>query len=415
MGPHPAVAAIRLAVRRVLHDILTEHSRTSDAPAPGSPRATSYGTSPATPPTAPSVTSAATTFTTVAYDPTAAAAYDPMSHAGAHGTSREPSYEPPGTPPQEPAHTASYERSPSPLVLVACSGGADSMALASALAFEAPKLGIRAGAVTVDHGLQPGSDLRAEEVVLRMRELGLDPVESIAVTVGREGGPEAAARDARYAALDAAAVRHGAFAVLLGHTRDDQAETVLLGLARGSGIRSLSGMAAVSGAGGRYRRPFLHIDRQTARKACMVQSLPVWDDPHNADPAYTRSRLRQEGLPALEKALGKGVVEALARTAQLSRDDADALDSWARQAEAAVRDSAGLLECAKLYALPPAVRRRILRRAAIEAGAPAGALFARHIEEVDRLITGWRGQGAINLPGKVVAQRQGGRLVIRQG
>ncbi|MGW2567673.1 tRNA lysidine(34) synthetase TilS [Streptomyces sp. NPDC001537] len=347
MGPHPAVAAIRLAVRHVLHDILNGHRATSEAP----------------------------------------------------GRSAQ----------------APHERPSSPLVLVACSGGADSMALASALAFEAPKLGIRAGGVTVDHGLQPGSDLRADEVALRLREMGLDPVDCVAVTVGRGGGPEAAARDARYAALDAAAVRHGATAILLGHTRDDQAETVLLGLARGSGIRSLSGMAAVSGAGGRYRRPFLQLDRQTARKACMVQSLPVWDDPHNADPAYTRSRLRHEGLPALEKALGKGVVEALARTAQLSRDDADALDAWAGQAAASVRDAAGLLECAKLYALPPAVRRRVLRRAAIEAGAPAGSLFARHIEEVDRLITGWRGQGAINLPGKVVAQRQGGRLVIRQG
>ncbi|MFI2634470.1 tRNA lysidine(34) synthetase TilS [Streptomyces collinus] len=358
MGPHPAVAAIRLAVRRVLHDLLTEHHRVPVA----------------------------------------------ISHAPAH---------------EHPASSrlrSSREVPPlPPLVLVACSGGADSMALASALAFESPKLGIRAGGITVDHGLQPGSDARAAEVVQRLRELGLDPVDSVAVTVGRTGGPEAAARDARYAALDTAAERHGAAAVLLGHTRDDQAETVLLGLARGSGIRSLSGMAAVSGAGGRYRRPFLALDRQTARKACMVQSLPVWDDPHNADPAYTRSRLRHEGLPALEKALGKGVVEALARTAQLSRDDADALDSWASQAEATVRDAAGLLECAKLYALPPAVRRRVLRRAAIEAGAPAGSLFARHIEEIDRLITGWRGQGAINLPGKVVARRQGGRLVIRQG
>ncbi|MFE9649042.1 tRNA lysidine(34) synthetase TilS [Streptomyces sp. NPDC006365] len=353
MGPHPAVAAIRLAVRRVLHEILND----------------------------------------VLAD-----------HTPAH----------PGTEHSDTAH----EQSPPPLVLVACSGGADSMALASALAFEAPKLGIRAGGITVDHGLQPGSDLRAAEVVVRLTELGLDPAESIGVAVGRNGGPEAAARDARYAALDAAAERHGAAAVLLGHTRDDQAETVLLGLARGSGIRSLSGMAAVSGGPGatrRYRRPFLELDRHTARKACMVQSLPVWDDPHNSDPSYTRSRLRHEGLPALEKALGKGVVEALARTARLSRDDADALDAWARQAEASVRDAAGLLECAKLYALPPAVRRRILRRAAIEAGAPAGSLFARHIEEIDRLITGWRGQGAINLPGKVVVQRQGGRLVIRQG
>lgn len=293
------------------------------------------------------------------------------------------------------------------------------MALASALAFEAPKLGIRAGGITVDHGLQSGSDLRAAEVVSRMTAIGLDPVESVAVRVGRDGGPEAAARDARYGALDEAADRLGAAAVLLGHTRDDQAETVLLGLARGSGIRSLSGMPEVSGGSAgrtnRYRRPFLQVDRQTARKACMVQSLPVWDDPHNIDPAYTRSRLRHEGLPALEKALGKGVVEALARTAQLSRDDADALDAWAAEAETGVRDADGRLECAKLYALPPAVRRRVLRRAVVAAGSPAGSLFARHIEEVDRLITGWRGQGAINLPGRVEAQRQGGRLVIRQG
>ncbi|MFE9928316.1 tRNA lysidine(34) synthetase TilS [Streptomyces sp. NPDC005533] len=344
MGPHPAVAAIRLAVRRVLHDVLTD---LTDTPA------------------------------------------DPRTTAGTR-----------------------------PLVLVACSGGADSMALASALAFEAPKLGIRAGGITIDHGLQAGSDLRAAEVVTRMTALRLDPVESVAVRVGRDGGPEAAARDARYGALDEAADRLGAAAVLLGHTRDDQAETVLLGLARGSGIRSLSGMAEKSGGPGRshrYRRPFLQVDRQTARKACMVQSLPVWDDPHNIDPAYTRSRLRHEGLPALEKALGKGVVEALARTAQLSRDDADALDAWAAEAETGVRDADGRLECAKLYALPPAVRRRVLRRAVVAAGSPAGSLFARHIEEVDRLITGWRGQGAINLPGRVEAQRQGGRLVIRQG
>ncbi|MEV5127527.1 tRNA lysidine(34) synthetase TilS [Streptomyces decoyicus] len=351
MGPHPAVAAIRLAVRRVLHDVLTHH--------------------------------------------------------------------------------CSQDRHEPPLVLVACSGGADSMALASALAFEAPKLGVRAGGVTIDHGLQEGSDLRAAEVALRMRGLRLDPVEVVAVDVDlpnrvahgsayrgggrRAGGPEAAARDARYAALDDIAERHGATAVLLGHTRDDQAETVLLGLARGSGTRSLSGMAATSGRDGRYRRPFLDVDRQTARKACLIQSLPVWDDPHNTDPAYTRSRLRHEGLPALEKALGKGVVEALARTAQLSRDDADALDAWAADAEGTVLDDTGTLDIAALFALPPAVRRRVLRRAVIGAGSPAGSLFARHIEEVDRLITAWRGQGAINLPGRVGVRRQGGRLVIRQG
>jgi tRNA(Ile)-lysidine synthase len=175
-------------------------------------------------------------------------------------------------------------------------------------------------------------------------------------------------------------------------------------------------MAAASGAGGRYRRPFLGIDRQIARKACMVQSLPVWDDPHNVDPAYTRTRVRHEALPVLEKALGKGVVEALARTAQLSRDDADALDAWAAAAAEGVRcpEEGGALDTAKLYALPPAVRRRVLRRAAIEAGAPAGSLFARHLEEVDRLLTAWRGQKAISLPGPVEARRRDGRLVIRR-
>lgn len=356
MGPHPAVAAIRLAVRRVLHDVVTEHNRHTEQ-----------------------------------------AGHAEFAEAGAGGR-----------------RSALPERPDTPLVLVACSGGADSMALASALAFESRKLPVRAGGITVDHNLQPGSGLRADEVVARLAEMRLDPVEAVAVRVGRDGGPEAAARDARYAALDAAAERHGAAAVLLGHTRDDQAETVLLGLARGSGIRSLSGMAAASGPAGRYRRPFLQLDRQTARKACLVQSIPVWDDPHNIDPAYTRSRLRHEGLPALEKALGKGVVGALARTAQLSRDDADALDTWAAEAARSVRDDDGRLECAKLSVLPPAVRRRVLRRAVIDAGSPAGSLFARHIEEVDRLITGWRGQGAINLPGRVEVRRQGGRLVIRQ-
>ena len=218
MGPHPAVAAIRLAVRRVLHDVLTDQTPPS-ADRPGS------ADKPASADTA-SIDMSASADT-------------PASIGTPHEL------------PPSPRPRSSREVPPSPpLVLVACSGGADSMALASALAFEAPKLGIRAGGVTVDHGLQPGSDLRAEEVVARLTELGLTPVESTAVSVGRQGGPEAAARDARYAALDAAAERHGAAAVLLGHTRDDQAETVLLGLARGSGIRSLSGMAAVSGGPG---------------------------------------------------------------------------------------------------------------------------------------------------------------------
>ena len=185
---------------------------------------------------------------------------------------------------------------------------------------------------------------------------------------------------------------------------------MLLGLARGSGTRSLSGMAAVSGAGGRYRRPFLLLDRDTVRQGCLAQGITVWEDPHNHDPAYTRSRVRHEALPVLEKSLGKGVVQALARTAQLSRDDADALDQWAADAQADAAGDDGSLDVMRLYALPPAVRRRVLRRAAVAAGSPPGFLFARHIEEVDRLVTGWRGQKALNLPGGVAVRRADGRL-----
>ncbi|MFE4518889.1 tRNA lysidine(34) synthetase TilS [Kitasatospora sp. NPDC056783] len=377
MGPHPAVAAIRLAVRRTLTDLAAEAGSTFTAPV-RQPRECRPRERPAGAP----LVGAAVGSTLI-------------GNAARH----------PSGLPRTPAAPGS------PLVLVAVSGGADSMALAIAAAFEAPKIGLRVGAVTVDHGLQAGSAERAAQVADRLRSLGLDPAEAVPVEVGRTGGPEAAARDARYAALDEAAERHGAVAVLLGHTRDDQAETVLLGLARGSGARSLAGMPAQKG---RYRRPLLELDRAATRQACTAQSIPVWDDPHNCDPAYTRSRVRHEVLPVLEKHLGGGVVEALARTARLFRDDADALDQWAALAERDLRAGDGALDAAKLAELPPAVRRRVLRRAALRAGCPAGDLFARHLETIDLLVTGWRGQGPLHLPGGVEATRRCGTLVFRR-
>ncbi|GAB2962880.1 tRNA lysidine(34) synthetase TilS [Nonomuraea fastidiosa] len=299
------------------------------------------------------------------------------------------------------------------LVLVACSGGADSLALAAATGFVAPRMKLRAGLVTVDHQLQEGSGERAAEVVALGAKLGLEPAEAIAVTVGTNGGPEAAAREARYAALAEAADRLAAEAVLLGHTRDDQAETVLLGLARGSGTRSLSGMAAVTG---RYRRPFLGIPRKTTRAACEALGLTPWDDPHNEDPRFTRVRVRRRVLPVLEEELGPGVAEALARTAALAREDADALDAWADTAygNCALSDIGGSvrLEVAELEKLPDAVRRRVVRRAAIAAGAPSGALSATHVLAVDRLITHWRGQKAVDLPGGLSAVRRYGTLIF---
>jgi tRNA(Ile)-lysidine synthase len=298
------------------------------------------------------------------------------------------------------------------LVLVASSGGADSVALAAAAAFEAPRLRLRVGAVTVDHGLQPGSAARAVAVAADLRELGLDPVEVATVEVAGGGGPEAAARTARYEALDDAAERLGAHAVLLGHTLDDQAETVLLGLARGSGTRSLAGMPAVAGVGGRYRRPLLGIERAVTRAACADLGLVVWDDPHNVDPAFTRVRVRSDVLPMLEEALGPGVAAALARTADLARDDADALDAWASAVKATVTADDGSLDAAAVAGSPSAVRRRVLRLAAIEAGSPGGALGSVHLAAVDALLTDWHGQGAVSLPGGRSAVRRYGRLYL---
>ncbi|MFG3300616.1 tRNA lysidine(34) synthetase TilS [Micromonospora chersina] len=297
-------------------------------------------------------------------------------------------------------------------VLVACSGGADSLALAAATAFVAPRLDRRAGLVTVDHGLQPGSAERAERVARWATESGLDPVEVVPVTVaGRPGGPEAAAREARYAALVAAARRHGAAGVLLGHTRDDQAETVLLALARGAGPRGLSGMPARRELDGvPLLRPLLDVPRDDTREACAALGLTPWADPHNVDPAYARSRVRADLLPALVEALGPGVVGNLARTARLLAADTAALDELARAALAEVRAAGGGLSVDGLAALPAAVRTRVLHAWARELGAPPAALSHGHVAALDALVTDWHGQGPAHLPGGLPVRRQAGRL-----
>jgi len=316
---------------------------------------------------------------------------------------------------------------PGDRVLAACSGGCDSLALAAAVAFEAPRAGLLAGGITVDHGLQAGSAQQAARVVTVLEGLGLNPVLSVAVTVpgpdgsaaGRAGsshrGPEGAARTARYAALGAAAAALGAW-VALGHTLDDQAETVLLGLARGSGARSLAGMAPVSG---RYLRPLLAITRSQTTAACAAAGLEPWQDPQNRDPAFTRTRIRYGVMPALAEALGPGVAEALARTATLLRDDAAVLDAAADQAAdqlggAATAQTAGWA-ADDVAALPAAIRHRVLRSAAIAAGSPPGALSQRHVASMDELITSWHGQRWADLPGGVRCQRRYGRLLFTVG
>lgn len=290
------------------------------------------------------------------------------------------------------------------LVLIACSGGADSLALAAAARF----VGRRVGLVTVDHGLQEGSDRRARSVAAWARDAGFDPVwiETVSVA-GLPGGPEAAARTARYAAIEAAAAESGAAAVLLGHTRDDQAETVLLALARGAGPRGLAGMPARRGV---FRRPLLDVARTDTRKACAALGLAPWEDPHNTDPAYARSRVRASVLPVLAGALGPAVVDNLARTAALMAEDTAALDSLAEQALESARSQAGL-SIAALTGLLPAIRGRLLHRWARELGAPGGALAYRHVVALNALVTEWHGQGAVHLPGGIGVARRAGDLV----
>lgn len=290
------------------------------------------------------------------------------------------------------------------LVLVACSGGADSLALAEAAAHVGDHQRRRIGAVVVDHQLTEGSDRVAHTVREQCRALGLDPVVVHRVSVSGPGGLEAAARAARYAALDAAAAETGAAAVLLGHTLDDQAEQVLLGLTRGSGARSLAGMPR---ARGRYRRPLLGISRAQTEAACLAEDLAWWDDPMNDDPAFTRVRARR-ALVDLERDLGPGVAAALARSADQLREDADHLEALADEAVAALGE--GPWPVTRLETLPRAVRTRVWRRLALAAGAPAGQVSTRHTEACDALLTRWHGQGPVSLPGPLVATRSGGRV-----
>ena len=283
------------------------------------------------------------------------------------------------------------------LVLVACSGGADSLALAAATAFEAPRAQLRAGAVVIDHGMQPGSAAIAGETAHKLSVLGLFPVEIRTVNVGTDGGPEAAARTARYAAIDEVVEQTGANAVMLGHTLNDQAETVLMGLARGSGGRSLNGMASVSGI---YLRPLLGITRETTENFCAESGLQPWHDPMNQDEAYTRVRVRKNLLPMLEAELGPGIAEALARTADTLREDEEvlaelALDAYKKVArEKATQINIGVEE---FKALPLAIRHRLIALAAVVLQAP---MLARvHILAIDALVDDWHGQKPLTLPG----------------
>lgn len=290
-------------------------------------------------------------------------------------------------------------------ILFGCSGGADSMALAAALLKEAGNTKVIP--VVVDHGLQKDSSDIAAQTVNKLKDLGYSEVATARANVELTDGLEASARRARYLVFKQFIDAYKPKYFMLAHTLNDQAETVLLGLARGSGARSLSGMAIENNI---FIRPLLKITRAQTVAACVEAGLDVWIDPHNSDERFARVRVRQNLLPIFEEKLGPGVTEALARTADLLRDDADALDDFANQFFAQV-DQANI-EIADLARLPKAIRTRVLRLAIYKAGAPSGMLSADHIAQAEALVSQWHGQGEVSLPGNVKLSRNSGRITL---
>ena len=290
-------------------------------------------------------------------------------------------------------------------ILFGCSGGADSMALAIALFLEANQTKVIP--VVVDHGLQDGSAQITSQTISKLKEIGYTQVETAVAQVKITDGLEASARRARYQIFNQFIDTYRPKYFILAHTLNDQAETVLLGLARGSGARSLSGMAVENNI---YVRPLLKISRQTTVAACHEGGIEIWSDPHNDDLRFARVRARKNALPILEENLGPGITEALVRSADLLRDDADALDSFALEYFA--QTDPLNLSVNELERLPRAIRTRVLRLAIYQAGAPAGSLSAEHINGAEALISDWHGQKELSLPGDVKLLRNSGRITL---
>ena len=321
-----------------------------------------------------------------------------------------------------------------PRILVGVSGGADSLALAATTQWVASRLGLEVEAVLIDHGLSDHSASVSERAALQCERLGLARchIRRIHVDTAGEGGLENAARIARHEAFNDMCEERSALALLLGHTLDDQAEQVLLGLARGAGARSLAGIPRKRGS---LLRPFLGTGRdektglwrRDTRAVCEALGLDVWDDPMNDDEAYLRVAARSRALPMLADVFGEQVASNLVRTADLLRDDADYLEQEAEETYAGLRRNPpsrtpGLLAL-DAYALAPlnrALRTRVIKHAIAQASALAGAnsgksLLRRQILHVDSLVSAYRGQGPIPLPGKIEAIRDEGLIVFRAG
>lgn len=329
-------------------------------------------------------------------------------------------------------------------LIVAVSGGSDSMALAHIARFVANKDGYRIVCVTVDHGVREGSANEAALVARWLRDEGIEDVRTIRVQIDKDGGPEAGARNARYSTLESVAIETGGV-VLLGHTQDDQAETLLLGLSRGSGPRSLAGMAPLAQLPTSTRdtlalRPLLHIRRRDLRAALRSENVAWVDDPTNEPDGewrakdgkpLTRNAIRHTALPALREAVGDGVTRALADTADLLRRDNDALDMIAGQELERMKNEGSYVETTdtekvarvgetvivvqreSLLRLHPALSTRILRLCALKCGARAGELSRTHIDSMEKITRGQHGHRYADIPGAQCERR--GKLIVLSG
>ena len=279
------------------------------------------------------------------------------------------------------------------------------MALAVALFMESSNTKVIP--IVIDHGLQEGSAQITSQTIERLKQIGFTQVESARAQVTMTDGLEASARRARYQLFNQFIETYQPKYFLLAHTLNDQAENVLLGLARGSGARSLSGMAVKNNI---FVRPLLKISREVTTAACSEAGIEIWSDPHNEDLRFTRVRVRKNLLPIIEDNLGPGITEALVRSADLLRDDADALDGFA--AEYFNQADSFNLDVKELERLPKAITTRVLRLAIYKAGAPAGSLSAEHIAAAQALISDWHGQKEVSLPGNVKLLRNSGRITL---
>ena len=298
-------------------------------------------------------------------------------------------------------------------LLLAVSGGADSLAMSAAVAFEARKLGIEVAAAVIDHALQANSAEVAAQAAERLATLGIDQVIFQRVVVKKSGdGMEAAARDARYQALEKIRSKQKADWIVLGHNLDDQAETVLLGLARGSGLRSIAGMSAVDRER-RLLRPLLDVSRETLRQACSDAGISFWDDPHNQDSKFARVRVRKLA-GELEKNLGPGFAQALARTAQSAAEADEVITDLASKLVKKSLVKAGArqvsYQVSALEKAKDAVRRKALHIICQSAGAKN--ISRSQILAIDELLTNWHGQKKSSLSG-ITVERVANQLVVK--